>query len=123
MSTHPWTGNIRELENLTKRYVVVGSEEAILSEIGQREFVPGYTALERDPTVSLGELTRVAMQEMEGRIILDSLRANQWNRKRTARALKISYRSLLYKLKKTGILNRRDTGRVGAEQNTLEKFS
>ena len=39
MSTHPWTGNIRELENLTKRYVVVGTEEAILTEIGQREFV------------------------------------------------------------------------------------
>ncbi len=37
MCTHPWTGNIRELENLTKRYVVVGTEEAILSEIGQRE--------------------------------------------------------------------------------------
>ncbi len=39
MRTHPWTGNIRELENLTKRYVVVGTEEAILSEIGQRGLV------------------------------------------------------------------------------------
>ncbi len=54
------------------------------------------------------------MREMEGRIILDSLHANQWNRKRTARALKISYRSLLYKLKKAGIQNRRDAGPVQA---------
>jgi len=41
MTTHSWTGNIRELENLIKRYVVVGTEEAILSEIGQSDFVSG----------------------------------------------------------------------------------
>ena len=63
------------------------------------------------------------MREIGGKIILDSLRANQWNRKRTARALKVSYRSLLYKLKKAGIENRRGAGPVGAEQNRLEKLS
>jgi len=128
MSTHPWTGNIRELENLTKRYVVVGTEEAILSEIGQREFaprefVPGYAAVQPDATIPLGQLTRAAMREIEGKIILDSLRANQWNRKRTARALQVSYRSLLYKLKKASIENRRSAGPAGAEQNRLEKHS
>ena len=128
MSAHPWTGNIRELENLTKRYVVVGTEEAILSEIGgreigHREFVPGYAATQPDSAIPLGQLTRAAMREMEGRIILDSLHANQWNRKRTALALKISYRSLLYKLKQAGIDNRRAAGPDGAEQNRLEKLS
>jgi two-component system response regulator AtoC len=127
MSTHPWTGNIRELENLTKRYVVVGNEEAILSEIGQRkigryEFAPGYAAIEPNSTLPLGQLTRAAVRELESKIILDSLRANQWNRKLTARALKVSYRSLLYKLKKAGIENRRGAGSVGAEPNRLEKF-
>ncbi len=123
MSTHPWTGNIRELENLTKRYVVVGTEEAFLSEIAQREFMPGDAAVQADAAIPLGQLTRAAMCEMESRIILDSLRANQWNRKRTARALSISYRSLLYKLKKAGIENRRGAGSVGIEPNRLEKLS
>jgi two-component system response regulator AtoC len=123
MSTHPWTGNIRELENLTKRYVVVGTEDAILSEIGHRGMVPGYSGGDADSSVSLGQLTRTAVREMEGRIILNSLHANQWNRKRTARALKISYRSLLYKLKKAGIQNRRDLGPVQVKNSTLEKLS
>jgi two-component system response regulator AtoC len=39
---------------------------------------------------------------------LSTLQANQWNRKRAARALQISYRSLLYKLKRAGINSRRD---------------
>ncbi len=123
MSTHPWTGNIRELENLTKRYVVVGTEDAILSEIGHRNLVPGFSPVEPDPSISLGQLMRTAARELEGRIILGALHDNQWNRKRTARALKISYRSLLYKLKKAGIQNRREPEPVQAEKGRLEKRS
>jgi two-component system response regulator AtoC len=123
MTTHSWTGNIRELENLIKRYVVVGTEEAILSEIGQSDFVSGYSEGEPNPSISLGQLTRTAMHLMESRIILNALRANQWNRKRTARALNISYRSLLYKLKKAGIQNRRDPGPGREERTTLENLS
>jgi two-component system response regulator AtoC len=95
MATHPWTGNIRELENLIKRYVVVGTEEAILSEIAQRDAAAGSPAAP-SPSFSLGQLTRNATQVMESRIILSALRANQWNRNR----------SLLYKVKKAGIHSR-----------------
>jgi len=123
MASHPWTGNIRELENLIKRYVVVGSEQAILSEIGHRDLVHGYTQIEIEPGVSLSQLTRAALHEMESKIILSALHANQWNRKRTARALKVSYRSLLYKLKKAGIQNRHDLGPVRAQHSTLEDLS
>jgi two-component system response regulator AtoC len=123
MRTHPWTGNIRELENLTKRYVVVGTEDAILSEIGQRSLVSGNSGIEPNPSISLGQMMRTAVGDLESRIILDALHANQWNRKRTARALKISYRSLLYKLKKAGIQNRRDLAPVQAEKSSLEKLS
>jgi two-component system response regulator AtoC len=123
MTTHPWTGNIRELENLIKRYVVVGGEEAILNEIAQREVVSEPPNVEQCQVLSLGQLTRNATQLMESRIILNTLRVNQWNRKRTASALKISYRSLLYKLKKAGIQGRREVGSVGAEGRTLENLS
>jgi two-component system response regulator AtoC len=123
MKCHPWTGNIRELENLVKRYVVVGTEEAILSEISQRDIVFAPPGVVLNRSVSLGQLTRTALLEMESRIILDSLRANQWNRKRTAHALKISYRSLLYKLKKTGIQNRHDPESDRVIGSPLEKLS
>jgi two-component system response regulator AtoC len=119
MTTHPWTGNMRELENLIKRYVVVGTEEAILSEIGHRDVMNGHMELKSNPSISLGQLTRAAMRDIEGRIILNALRANQWNRKRTASALKVSYRSLLYKLKKSGIQNRPSPGPVLVEHSKL----
>jgi two-component system response regulator AtoC len=123
MTTHPWTGNIRELENLIKRYVVVGTEEAILSEIGHRDLLRDHSEVAPDPSISLGELTRAAMRDIESRIILNALHANQWNRKRTARALKVSYRSLLYKLKKSGLQNRHDSGLVLVKHNKLGKLS
>jgi DNA-binding NtrC family response regulator len=73
--------------------------------------------VEASPSVSLGQLTRAAMRDIESRIILNALRANQWNRKRTASALKVSYRSLLYKLKKSGIQNRPGPGPVLVEHS------
>ena len=47
------------------------------------------------------------MRKIEARIILGALHANNWNRKKAARALGISYRALLYKLKEVGIPQRR----------------
>lgn len=122
MTTHPWTGNIRELENLIKRYVVVGTEEAILGEIAHRDVMPDSSEVSFSPVFSLGQVTRNATQVMESRIILSALQANQWNRKRTARVLNISYRSLLYKLKKAGIQNRHVES-AGAEGRALETLS
>jgi len=107
LKAHPWTGNIRELENLIKRYVVLGSEDAITSELKwNREKSPEPEISLQNP-VALGAVTRAAVRDLEDKIILDTLQANQWNRKRTARALQISYRSLLYKLKRAGVDNRR----------------
>jgi two-component system response regulator AtoC len=122
MRSHPWKGNIRELENLIKRYVVLGTEEAILGEIRHYNSAACGAEIAPETTVSLSELTRAALCDLEGRIILNALSANQWNRKRTALSLKISYRSLLYKLKKAGIENRRDYGSVKTEQNTLRNL-
>jgi DNA-binding NtrC family response regulator len=119
MKAHPWTGNIRELENLVRRYVLVGGEETILSEIEACDVdAAGAAAADSVAELSLSQMTRSAMRNLEGRIILDTLQANQWNRRRTARALKISYRSLMYKLKQTGIQHRRAGG--GAGETTLE---
>ena len=58
-------------------------------------------------TVSLKKLTRQTVRKLESRIILGALHANNWNRKKAARALDISYRALLYKLKEVGIPQRR----------------
>lgn len=100
---HSWPGNIRELENVVKRYVVLGTEDAITSELNghgdgmlEADFAP-------DSMVSLKAATQQATKDLERKMILNALEANQWSRKRAARALKISYRALLYKIKVTGL--------------------
>lgn len=56
-----------------------------------------------DGPIRLRELTRQATRELERKIILHVLQAHRWNRKKTARALSISYRGLLYKIKEAGL--------------------
>jgi two-component system response regulator AtoC len=103
LQNQDWAGNIRELENLIKRYVILGSEDAILSELVSK------APLELNPQVpakgpfSLKKVMRQAVREMEGKIILKVLEAENWNRKRTARSLSISYRALLYKIRDAGL--------------------
>ncbi|MGH9543385.1 MAG: sigma-54 interaction domain-containing protein [Terriglobales bacterium] len=105
LESYTWPGNIRELENLIKRYVILDSEEIIAGELlttrAQQEEPGGDFPL--DGSVSLKELTRHASQQLERKIILRALQASHWNRKRTARVLHISYRALLYKIKEAGV--------------------
>ena len=58
-----------------------------------------------DRPIPLKELTRQATRKLERKIIRKALEAHNWNRKESARALCISYRSLLYKIKEAGLLH------------------
>jgi two-component system response regulator AtoC len=107
MQRYSWPGNVRQLENLIKRYVVMGTEDVILSELLQTNDRDALPDLTFDGPVSLKKLTRQAVRKVEARIILSALHANNWNRKKSARALGISYRALLYKLKDVGVPQRR----------------
>jgi two-component system, NtrC family, response regulator AtoC len=83
--------------------VILGSEEAVSSELLSWE--QSHTSQETpiDGQIHLKKVTRQAVHELEGKIILSVLEANRWNRKRTATALKISYRALLYKIRRAGL--------------------
>jgi two-component system response regulator AtoC len=104
LKAHDWPGNIRQLENLVKRYVILGSEEEVT-----RDLVVGppsstfESQIPVDGSVSLKKITQQAVTEIERRVILKTLQAHHWNRKRAARALSISYRSLLYKIRDAGL--------------------
>jgi two-component system response regulator AtoC len=104
---HPWPGNIRELENLIRNYVIMGSEQAIRSELLNGREEAGNCDLPPNGTACLKSLTREVVIDFERRIISKALEAHLWNRKQTALALKISYRSLLYKISQTGISRKR----------------
>lgn len=103
MCEYDWPGNIRQLENLIKRYVVLGSEEAMVSEMN--ELAPEIVkfVMPSNGQVSLKEIKRRATRQLERKIILKIVEACGWNRKRAAERLNISYRALLYKLKEVGV--------------------
>jgi two-component system response regulator AtoC len=108
-----WPGNIRQLENVVKRYVILGSEEAISSELAGQPPSCFDPDIPLDGSVSLKKITRDAVQELERKIILKALQAHHWNRKRAARTLRISYRALLYKIRQAGLPSRKTM--TGAE--------
>ena len=101
--SYSWPGNIRELENLMKRYVLFGCEESVCQELIDRVHQNATQELSEPGGVSLKEITRKAVRELERDAILKVLEANHWNRKRAACVLNISYRALLYKLKDAGM--------------------
>ena len=103
---HDWPGNIRELGNVIKRYVILGSEETVIRELPLAEAKDFDGQAPLSGPVFLKRLTRNAVHEVERRIILKVLQANNWNRKRAAQTLNISYRALLYKIKEAGLSSR-----------------
>jgi len=101
MQRYNWPGNIRQLENAIRSYILIGSEDALAAELAQPILAntSGLNAeIDLANPVSLKEITKAATQDLERQIILKVLEANGWSRRKTAKWLNISYRSLLYKL-------------------------
>jgi two-component system response regulator AtoC len=107
LQRYQWPGNIRELENLIKRYVILGSEDVITLEATESNAALPDSQAVNGSVLSLKKATRAAVRELEGKIIVKALQAHNWNRRRAASALEISYRALLYKLKEAGLPTRR----------------
>jgi len=104
LQKHNWPGNIRELENVIKRYVVVGREEVIAKSLENEPEEADFNAeVPVDGVIKLKEVTRLAVKQIERKIILKTLEAHRWNRLSTARALSISYAALLYKMREAGV--------------------
>ena len=105
-----WPGNLRELGNFVKRYLVLQDEEMAISELdakskGANGFAPlrngsGASA----PEGGLKSLVRGLKDEAEMRAIEQALIATNWNRKLAATRLNISYKALLYKIKQYQIV-------------------
>ncbi|WP_158791824.1 sigma-54-dependent Fis family transcriptional regulator [Granulicella sp. L60] len=103
LESYHWPGNIRELENMAKRYVVLGGDEHILSLMREPEELRPLVPEVIDLTTPLRVQTKRAIQHLERKIILGVLEAHKWNRRKTAHSLDISYRTLLYKIKEVGL--------------------
>jgi two-component system response regulator AtoC len=99
--SHNWPGNLRELENVVNRYLVLGDEKAILDELTPHDSVESAAAASAEAPSGAGlkALVRNLKGEAESTAIAQVLEGVGWNRKAAANDLQISYKALLYKIK------------------------
>ena len=102
LANHDWPGNLRELENLARRIVLLGDPGRAMQELEQ---MSRFERIQPDEprSFSLKAAARTASRKAERDLIAKALERTHWNRKRAAQELQISYKSLLYKIKQTGL--------------------
>ncbi|NLI16122.1 MAG: sigma-54-dependent Fis family transcriptional regulator [candidate division Zixibacteria bacterium] len=105
-----WPGNVRQLENLTKQIVVRGDEQIIYETLKGPIPAPaaGQMALPvnlDDDNFTLKAKVDKVVAEVEKNLITRCLTKTNWNRRKAAKLLDISYRSLLYKIKEYKIID------------------
>jgi two-component system, NtrC family, response regulator AtoC len=117
LKAYAWPGNLRELESFVKRYLIVGDKASVFeksrrgpdeSDCGTTPNQPQHSGgltpkpvrsqLDPQGIDSLRSLVRTAKSEAERNAITAALEKTGWNRKAAAQLLKISYRTLLYKI-------------------------
>jgi DNA-binding NtrC family response regulator len=103
LSSYHWPGNIRELENLIERIVVLSPGDAIidLKDIPLEILMDTNQEIEDLIPKKVG-LIKIR-EGVEKRIILNILETTQWNQSETAKILKINRNTLLQKAKQLGI--------------------
>jgi len=123
---YPWPGNVRELQNILKRMLVLGEADQILSELKHRAAgaegaapvsppvnkpITNYADIldlegkdsPDEPTFSLKKIRKAALDRVEKEVISHVLKKTGWNRSKATKILKISYKTLLYKISDLGI--------------------
>lgn len=104
LERYDWPGNVRQLENLIKQIVVRENENIIYETLKAQ---PSITSSEEgqtlapstEETYSLKKRVSQTVANEEKRLIAQVLNKTNWNRRKAAEILQISYRSLLYKIK------------------------
>ena len=106
LTEHPWSGNVRELENAVRRMVVLTDGEQAFEALvahgrNGRNGHNGHAAAAgpaRPVTESLREIARRGARDAERKALAEVLERVRWNRAEASRILKVSYKTLLNKI-------------------------
>ena len=112
LQSYHWPGNVRQLENVVERAVLLSRSplltfEDLPPELTGRGTSSDVAPVARQAATSFAEIQgktlREALEEPERQIILQVLRAHSWNRAATAEALDINRTTLYKKMKRLGL--------------------
>jgi len=121
LKSYAWPGNVRELQNVMKKAIVLGGWDEVLPElhdsrhtsaaaVAQSAQMSSQTNIRRNAPLqvpidfehledfSLKKLRKEAVDQVERDIISRVLSHTRWNRSKATKILKISYKTLLYKI-------------------------
>jgi two-component system, NtrC family, response regulator AtoC len=123
LETYSWPGNIRQLENVVKRIVILPDPEYALADLVERPAhshathvadclpeaprapIPSRRESATDK-MSLKKASALAAEQIEKEMVMRTLQEVSWNRKQAARQLSISYKALLNKLRRWQVAGR-----------------
>jgi DNA-binding NtrC family response regulator len=86
---------------------LIGQDAFAIEDVPKKRAIYSPADSAVSPGLPLRGIAKEAIRELERNVILEALRTNQWNRRKTAQALKISYRALIYKIHDAGLASRR----------------
>jgi transcriptional regulator with PAS, ATPase and Fis domain len=93
-----WPGNIRELQNVLQRYITLKTLDFMGSSSPESRLSDDIVIPDEDSPK--GESLEAILERIEKEIIVKTLEKNQWQKNKTANALKIDRKTLFRKLKK-----------------------
>jgi len=106
-----WPGNLRELENWVARAVILGDDQALSAELKRQVESAGRNGIVQADFDRSTDLSSQAASTAAATAILRVLQANNWDKRKTAKDLKVSYRALLSELHDLGESKRRKGNR------------
>ena len=105
LTEYSWSGNVRELENVIRRLVVLTDGEQTVEALASRG-PTGHAAASHPSQVvteSLRDIARRGAREAERKALAEVLERVRWNRAEASRILKVSYKTLLNKICECGL--------------------
>jgi two-component system, NtrC family, response regulator AtoC len=101
---HPWRGNVRELENIIRRMVVLDTgEQDFAVQAAPVRLLRAVSPQPMPPTASLRDIARHGARDAERHALSEVLEQVRWNRAEAARILNVSYKTLLKKIAECGL--------------------
>jgi transcriptional regulator with PAS, ATPase and Fis domain len=103
---HSWPGNVRQLENVVRRFLILPDLQEALAELEDTKAPPPPSQPDPSASTSLKQLAGDAADKAAKELVFNTLNEVNWNRKEAARRLNICYKSLLNKLHRWQLTDR-----------------